>query len=380
LRKPGQYSLDVNGAHNALHIFANPPADAPPVNSLYFGPGIHSPGVIETKSGQVIYIAEGAVVYGAIDATGCEGVRILGRGILDGSRFHRENRQNAIRVQGSRDVTIDGVILRDAPTYALSAMACERLTINNVKVIGQWRYNADGIDLHNTRDTRISNCFVRTFDDCIVLKGRTDYQGYGAGGICMEDVLVERCVIWNDWGRALEIGAETMGSYMRNIVFRDCDVLHFLFIACDVQACGDAEVYGVTFEDIRVGEPLDPACEPRLIEIFIRPMCWLTVEKIGRVHDVTFKNISYVGRTSAPCRFIGYDGDSDIQNVKLENVSVNGKRLTAGGAEMSQIIVNGYVSGLTVDGKPVSLELARIEDGNETENSYLIGNGAFIKM
>jgi len=409
LDKPGNYTLDVNGAHNALHIFANPPAARPPEGALYFGPGIHKPGVIQAQSGQTIYLDEGAIVYGAVIVRECENVRVTGRGILDGSRFHREKQNNVLLLEGSRGVTVDGIVLRDAPTYALSATACENLTINNVKVIGQWRYNADGLDLHNTRHARITDCFVRTFDDCIVLKSRAEYQGYSAGAMCMEDVRVERCVLWNDWGRALEIGAETVGAYMRDIAFRDCDVMHFLFIACDVQACGDAEIYGVTFEDIRVGEPLDPACEPRLIEIFIRPMCWLSVEKLGSVRDIVFRDIKYTGRTSVPCRFIGYDKDSDIAGVSLERVVVNGKALTAAGLDMSHIIVNGYVSGLTVDGIAVPAGRAaegaaaagsmlgdaaaagitandapdscvHFESEEETNNAYLIGNGAFIKF
>jgi hypothetical protein len=191
---------------------------------------------------------------------------------------------------------------------------------------------------------------------------------------------MERCVLWNDWGRALEIGAETVGAYMRDIVFKDCDVIHFLFIACDVQACGDAEIYDVLFEDIRVGEPLDPACEPRLIEIFIRPMCWLTVEKLGSVRDVTFRDITYAGRTSVPCRFIGFGAESDIKNIKLERITVNGKRLTAEGIDMSQIIVNDYVSDLTVDGETVQSDRVHYESDDETINSYLIGNGAFIRF
>jgi len=33
----------------------------------------------------------------------------------------------------------------------------------------------------------------------------------------MENIFVDNCVIWNDWGRAFEIGAGTFADTIRNI-------------------------------------------------------------------------------------------------------------------------------------------------------------------
>jgi hypothetical protein len=70
IRQPGQYTVELDGFHNALHIFTNPIADfgvtADDQNVIYFAPGIHKAGVIDVKSNQTVYIDAGAVVYGAV--------------------------------------------------------------------------------------------------------------------------------------------------------------------------------------------------------------------------------------------------------------------------------------------------------------------------
>ena len=93
LSRPGQFTVELDGTHHALHLFADPPEDEAPKpgdpNVLYFGPGVHRPGKIQLKSGQTVYVAGGAVVYAAIEGRWVSGVRILGRGIIDTSEFAR---------------------------------------------------------------------------------------------------------------------------------------------------------------------------------------------------------------------------------------------------------------------------------------------------
>ena len=89
LTSPQQITVEVNGWHNALHLFASVPQTAVPNRMApgvrYFGPGVHRPGKIALHSNETVYLAGGAVVYGAIEAQGASNMRILGRGILDTS-------------------------------------------------------------------------------------------------------------------------------------------------------------------------------------------------------------------------------------------------------------------------------------------------------
>ncbi|HRS96155.1 MAG TPA: endopolygalacturonase, partial [Candidatus Latescibacteria bacterium] len=90
LPSAGGYSLEMDGYHHNLHLFADPPAkyavDLYDPATIYFPPGCHDVGILQLKDGQTVYLDEGAVVYGCIHATDCRGIRILGRGVLDNSK------------------------------------------------------------------------------------------------------------------------------------------------------------------------------------------------------------------------------------------------------------------------------------------------------
>ncbi len=172
---PGQFTVEVNGWHNALHLFANPPessapsADAPDV--LFFGPGVHHPGKVTLESHQTVYVAGGAVVYGSFHAQGAHDIQILGRGIIDVSEAERGEGGGAIRLADCTDIRIDGLVLRDPDVWCCSLFGCKNAEISDLKLVGLWRYNADGIDICNSENVHIQDCFVRAFDDNIVLKG-----------------------------------------------------------------------------------------------------------------------------------------------------------------------------------------------------------------
>lgn len=121
------------------------------------------------------------------------------------------------------------------------------VTIDNVKVFGQWRYNTDGIDIVNCRDIMIKNSFIHSFDDTITIKGIDRYDH-----IDNERIAVDNCVLWCDWGKCCEIGIETACRFYRDITFRNCDVLRASYAALDIENGDYAEIQNVLFEDIRV--------------------------------------------------------------------------------------------------------------------------------
>ena len=177
--------MELDGPRHALHLFGDPlETEAPNGRRIvYFGPGVHRPGKILLKSGETLYVAGGAVVYTAIEARGVGGVRILGRGIIDTSECAR-GRAAVLSADGLLRRKVEGVILRDSDVWCLSAFGCHNVEIANVKLVGLWRYNADGIDICNSQDVVIRNSFVRSFDDAIVLKGSTGGRAGSMKGRC----------------------------------------------------------------------------------------------------------------------------------------------------------------------------------------------------
>ncbi len=389
ITKPGQYVLEVNGAHFPLHIFADPmETDKPDCNApnvqyistqekkshliytemtnsvtlpegkdiLYYGPGEHYVGVIELKSNQSVYVDGGAVVYAAIRANKQQNLRIYGRGILNGRLFERTSLMgelsNILHFDECDNITVEGITIQDSMIYNFATAICNNMLVKNMKIFS-WRKNSDGIDMHNNSHVRVEDCFVRCFDDCICLKGQNEYQGYPLDNKPLHDVTVERCTIWADWGRPMEIGAETSGSDMSGVLFHDCDILHFVFAACDVQCCGNAPVHDIVFDDIRIGEPLAPQTEPRLLEVFLRPMCWMPDEGLGYVRDITFRNLAYTGSVIVPCRFIGYQSGNDISGIHLENITLRGRLMTEPDEVLAPIIKNDFADHIYLNGKEI---------------------------
>lgn len=343
---PAQVTVEVNGTHCALHLFANPPASAAPdrqaPNVRYFGPGVHQAGKIVVESNQTVYLAGGAVVYGAIVAKGASNIRILGRGILDTSRIERQNVDHiggSLQLIDCRDAVIDGIILRDPNAWCLAAFGCSKVSITNVKLIGLWRYNADGIDVCNCQEVTIRDSFIRSFDDSIVVKGLVAHKD-----LPVRNVLAERCVIWNDWGRALEIGAETCAPEINGITFRDCDVIRTMHIALDLQHGDRAAVRNVLFENIRVEvddaypppqlqksredkyqpKPGNTYC-PRLLVVEIVSTMWSRETVRGTAEKVTFRDISVTGKLLPGSYLRGFDAEHQVKGVTIENLRINGR-------------------------------------------------------
>jgi hypothetical protein len=340
LKGPQQITVEVNGWHKALHLFASAPQAAAPKPQdprvRYFGPGVHRPGKIMLESNQTIYVAGGAVVYGAIEAHGASNIRILGHGILDTSALERGQAGGSIRLANCKNVVIDGVILRDPNVWCLSTFFCSKVNISNVKLIGLWRYNSDGIDICNSQDVTIRGCFIRSFDDSIVVKGVSQ------GNDPVRRILVEGCVIWNDWGRALEIGAETAAPEMADLVFRDCDIIRTTYVAMDIQHGDRAAIKNVLFENIRLEiDDVNWKCQiqngrddkfafdtnfrPQLLVLEIYKTGYSRDAERGTIERVTLRNCTVTGKPLPPSRLQGFDARHGVDGVTITNLRINGR-------------------------------------------------------
>ncbi|MCL5270995.1 MAG: glycosyl hydrolase family 28 protein [bacterium] len=353
-------------------MFVDPPEqDAPRAgdpNVRYFGPGVHRPGRIELESNQTVYVAGGAVVYGSIHARRASNVRILGRGIVDVSESERGQGGGAIRLEDCTDITIDGLVLRDPDVWCCSLFGCRNAEIRNIKLVGLWRYNADGIDLCNSQDIRVRDCFVRAFDDCIVLKGLRRPEGNPAVVSYHErpvrDIIIERCVLWNDWGRAMEIGAETSAPEIADVVFHDCDIIRTVHIAMDIQHGDRAVVRDIRFENIRVeGDDfnlrprlqkardetytVDPQDDyrPYLLYIVIGSNFYSRDRQSGVVRNIIFKDIEVTSKLFPPSSFRGADAEHNVIGVTIDNLRVNGRRCTS--PEEARLEIHPHVSDVT---------------------------------
>ena len=349
--KPLTIEIDGDWVHS-LHILASAPEQNPPraddPDVIYFGPGIHEVTHLEVGSGKTVYVAGGAVVRGVIGpdepsrissysglptyrnptiALRGEGITLRGRGILDGSRCTTHAR-NLLVVQG-QDVRVEGVILRDSPTWNIPIRQSDRVTVENVKILG-YRANSDGIDICNSRDVTISGCFLRTLDDLIVVK--TNRPEGEARRIVARD-----CVLWNEVAHALSIGAE-LRQNVDDVLFTDCDVIHDKGREWTLRVyhCDSSRITNVRFSNLRIEE------SPRLISLWINKAYWSRDEERGHIDGVTFSDIT---AAADPLRveLLGFDAEHLVENVLFRNVVVNGKPLTTADVNSNEFVRNAAV-------------------------------------
>ncbi len=346
ISKPSQLTLEVNGDWmNSLHLFANqleedvPRADDP--NVIYFGPGVHIIPPLQVGSGKTVYVAEGAFVYGKLGPTQTEGpviwlngsnITLRGRGVIDGSLFTKDNRAgNLVKVTGS-NIRVEGVILRDSSNWNLPIVQSRQVEIENVKIVGS-RDNSDGIDIVNSQGVTISDGFIRTFDDLVVVK--TLFQGAESS-----DIKVKHMVLWNEVAHALSIGAEVRAN-VEDVHFSDCDIIHdkgreWLLRIFNTDA---GTVSHVTFENIRIEE------SRRLMSLWIGKTKWSTDKDPGQIEGITFSNIQSATPEDETdmVDFAGVHTQHEVRDVQILDVTVGGRPL-----QLSQIKQNAFVSGVTV--------------------------------
>jgi polygalacturonase len=230
------------------------------------------------------------------------------------------------------DIRVEGVVLRDSSGFTLPVRRSDRVKIENVKIFG-WRGNSDGMDLCNSRRVEVSDSFLRTFDDLVVLK--TD-KGQGE----LRDITVKNCVLWNEFAHALSLGAE-LREPLTNVSFSNCDVIHdkgreWLLRVFNSDS---APVKNVVFENIRIEEAR------RLMSVWIGKAVWSKEEERGHVDGVTFKNIV----SSAPAfpvplaDLVGFDAAHAVHDVRFEHVIVDQHALKPG-----DVWQNAFVSGVSI--------------------------------
>jgi hypothetical protein len=348
LSQPRNFVLELNhDLVRTLQIFANPmETDAPSrtaPNVVYFGPGIHEVSKLTVGDGKTLYIAGGAIVRTvagpgetyqttarvgqrsyepAITIQGSD-IKVRGRGIIDGSMIPSGKKLLSI---GGRNISIEGIILRDPSTWTMPLRKAEDVTITNVKILG-YRLNSDGIDIVSSQNVTIQGCFIRTFDDLIVIKSvATDGPS--------TNIVAKQNTLWNEKGHAMTIGSEVQAE-ISNITFADNDVIRDLGHDWTMRVflSGNGNVDGVHYQNIRVNltciEGMPEKQCPGLISLWIGKPSAASGGELGSIRNISFRNIEASSTSpKAPITFAGASETSDIQGVQLDNVVINGRPIS----------------------------------------------------
>ena len=351
--KPQRGSVEYAGRVHPLLLFVNPLEENVPdpndPNVVYFGPGVHEPenGRVSLTDNQTLYLAPGAVVKCGVRVQG-KNVAIRGRGIVDSTPWEWRNGPtgHVVSLENSRNVKIEGIIIRGASRWTLVPVNCDDVEIDNVKICGGRVQNDDGINPCNSRRVRVTNTFVRSDDDCMALKGlENDY------GNC-EDVTVENCVFWCDRARIVLMGHESRAPYMRRVTFRDVDVIHAQTRNFLLEPGEKMRMEDVLFENIRFETGEENALSPEALEkmknldssklrfdidvankdnwLFVaRPVVnqYMRTKEPGYIKNVTIRNVTVDGAISyCGLLFSGADAEHRFEGLTIENVEIYGQK------------------------------------------------------
>jgi Glycosyl hydrolases family 28 len=229
-------------------------------NVRYFGPGVHEAGLIELKDNETLYLAPGAWVKGNVRSVGTHDVAILGRGVLDGSEVslrpragpdvpYGDGTRNLVYLEGTVGARIEGVTLFNIESaWTVYMTGTKGTRVDGVRILNpSVHYGDDGFDVDSSSDVLIENVFVRTNDDCVVVKNMRD--------LGTDNITVRHAVLWNmpTGGNGIEVGFETRSKPTHDIHFQDIDIIHVERGAAISIHNGDAAtVENVTYDDIRV--------------------------------------------------------------------------------------------------------------------------------
>jgi hypothetical protein len=331
LDKPENLSIEINkNLKRPLFIFANPLEknipDPKDTNVIFFEGGkIHMPGIVTIKSNQTVYIAGGAIVQGSFKTDKGSNIKIMGRGIIDNSIF-REQEARPIEINESSDVLLEGFIIADSKHWSCASFASKNVTYRNIKIVSDNPVD-DGIDIVGSQNILVDGCFIRTKDDCIAIKAGITYYTKFFSGANVDNVVIQNSVMWNGiWGNGLEIGFETRADTIKNITFKNCDLIHVegpegTFTIHN----GDrAVVKNVLYEDIRVEDS-----RGWLIDFKVLKSRYSKDTVRGKIEDIRFKNITVEGDQFPYSQLLGFDETSRIKGVSIENFVIQGTKVNS---------------------------------------------------
>jgi hypothetical protein len=224
-------------------------------------------------------------------------------------------RPRLLQLVRCRNVRLQRVTFKDSAGWTMFVRQCENVAVDGITVDCDQRViNSDGIDFDSCRRVRVGNCRFKTGDDCLVLRAMREKQTERA--VC-EDIVISNCVL-NSACQTIRISAPSDDT-VRHALFRNIRAtgrngIFFDYPARYVRAWdeGYTSVSNIVFDGYtgtHSGSAVQIIAEPGV--------------KIRGVRDVTFRNFSVA--SAQPLKFVT-TAESPVENVRFDNVTVNGQR------------------------------------------------------
>lgn len=373
--RPGDYYFNAP----LMFLFGNVSLSVKPAKKekgvRYYAPGVYHED-IHVRSNETVFLDEGAVVYGSLNFWDVTNAHVCGMGVVihdskqnpnkDEGWQHRPN-WHGITAHEANNISVKEItVIVRSRTWMIQLQGCKNVLFDNIKVIGGTAGNAnqDGIDWLGCGDTVVRNCFFRCSDDIFAIYGNTGFYDdtVAIPGLDVENILIENCVLSTSISNIMRVGWPRKIFNSRNVVMRNCDVIHAGQGACIVpfalaEFWSDPDGKGMhsdyLFDDIRMDNVYSIA---QLLQ---------SKNGSGSVRNIRFKNIRLSTPPLVNSAITGRCSEISFENIKfcdhtvehLSSLGVNDNTLSSKVIKINSPKADfQYNSGLLKVGQSVTFD------------------------
>ena len=306
-------------------------------------PGNYMTGSIFLKSGVDLHLELGATLLGptttegyvksksrpsVVSARDQHDIAISGEGIIDGQAqelmldifkklrsgelkddsiwmFKRPGvaRANNINFVDCKNVKISGITLKNSSDWVQDYRQCDNVVIDRIKVQSTAYWNNDGLDITDSKNVRITNCFINSSDDAICLKSED------ARFLC-ENIYIDSCILRSS-ANGFKLGTASVGGF-KNIVVRNLSVYDTYRSAIALESVDGGILEKIDIRDVTATNTGNA--------IFIRRGHRNVNGKVGSLNDVHIANVKADIPLLKPDQGYPIEGPPDHLNPGLDKM------------------------------------------------------------
>ncbi len=127
-------------------------------------------------------------------------------------------RPNMIEPYKCKNILIEGVTIKEGPFWHIHPTLSQNITVRNVRVVGLGPNN-DGCNIESCKDVLVKGCYFDTGDDCIPINAGRNNDGRRVN-VPSENIVIQDCQMKDGHGGVV-IGSMMTGG-VRNVFAENC--------------------------------------------------------------------------------------------------------------------------------------------------------------
>ncbi len=189
---------------------------------------------------------------GTIDGRGMEVVKNLIPQLQNGTLVDKQfrtkapeerNRPKIFTFIGCTNVKVKGVTIKNSAAWVQEYRLCDTVLIDRVRVLSNEYWNNDGIDINNSKNVTITNCYINVSDDAICIKSEGEVMG------TCENIYIANCTLRSS-ANAFKIGTGSKGGF-KNIKVRNLKIFDTYRSAIAIETVDGAALENIDIDGVK---------------------------------------------------------------------------------------------------------------------------------